>query len=49
MLDETFNKMGTSNTVATMKYLQELGLQVLLASPEENFGILMLSSTASSS
>lgn len=40
MLDEAFDKMDTSNIVATMKYLQELGLQVLLASPGENLGIL---------
>ncbi|WP_110947766.1 SbcC/MukB-like Walker B domain-containing protein [Pseudomonas bohemica] len=40
MLDEAFDKMDPSNTVATMKYLQELGLQVLLASPGENLGIL---------
>lgn len=40
MLDEAFDKMDTSNIVATMKYLQELGLQVLLACPGENLGIL---------
>lgn len=40
MLDEAFDKMDTSNIVSTMKYLQQLGLQVLLASPGENLGIL---------
>jgi chromosome segregation protein len=40
MLDEVFVKMDTSNIVATMRYLQELGLQVLLASPGENLPIL---------
>jgi chromosome segregation protein len=40
LLDEAFDKMDTSNMVATMKYLQELGLQVLLASPGENLGTL---------
>lgn len=40
MLDEAFDKMDTSNIVATMKYLQELGLQVLMASPGENLGTL---------
>ncbi|NMX66205.1 hypothetical protein HBO15_02505 [Pseudomonas sp. WS 5111] len=40
MLDEAFDKMDTSNIVATMKYLQELDLQVLLASPGENLGVL---------
>ncbi|WP_316250951.1 SbcC/MukB-like Walker B domain-containing protein [Pseudomonas viridiflava] len=41
MLDEAFDKMDTSNIVATMKYLQELGLQVLLASREKTSGSSM--------
>ncbi|HHH9110726.1 TPA: SbcC/MukB-like Walker B domain-containing protein [Pseudomonas aeruginosa] len=40
LLDEAFDKMDASNIVATMKYLQELGLQVLMASPGENLGTL---------
>ena len=34
LLDEAFDKMDTPNIVATMRYLEKLGLQVLLASPE---------------
>ncbi len=40
LLDEAFDKMDPSNIVATMKYLDELGLQVLMASPGENLGTL---------
>ncbi len=40
LLDEAFDKMDTPNIVATMRYLQKLGLQVLLASPGENLPTL---------
>jgi hypothetical protein len=40
LLDEAFNKMDLTNIIATMRYLEELGLQVLLASPGENQPIL---------
>lgn len=40
LLDEAFDKMDVSNLTATMRYLEELGLQVLLASPGENQGAL---------
>lgn len=40
MFDEAFSKMDPSNIIASMRYLQDLGLQVLLASPGENLGIL---------
>lgn len=40
LLDEAFNKMDLNNIVATMRYLEELGLQVFMASPGENQGIL---------
>ncbi|WP_153114985.1 SbcC/MukB-like Walker B domain-containing protein [Rhodocyclus tenuis] len=40
LLDEAFNKMDPTNIIATMRYLEELGLQVLMASPGENLGIL---------
>lgn len=40
LLDEAFNKMDMTNIVATMRYLEELGLQVLMATPGENLGIL---------
>lgn len=40
LLDEAFDKMDTPNIVATMRYLEELGLQVLLASPGENLPTL---------
>ncbi|MBP6559565.1 MAG: hypothetical protein KA212_04650, partial [Burkholderiaceae bacterium] len=40
LLDEAFDKMDPSNIVATMRYLEKLGLQVLLASPGENLPTL---------
>jgi len=40
LLDEAFNKMDPANTVATMRYLEQLGLQVFMASPGENLGTL---------
>ncbi|MFJ7567750.1 SbcC/MukB-like Walker B domain-containing protein [Herminiimonas sp. NPDC097707] len=40
LLDEAFNKMDITNIMATMRYLEDLGLQVVLASPGENLGIL---------
>lgn len=40
LLDEAFNKMDPTNIIATMRYLEELGLQVFMASPGENLGIL---------
>lgn len=40
LLDEAFNKMDLTNIVATMRYLEQLGLQVFMASPGENLGIL---------
>lgn len=40
LLDEAFNKMDITNITATMRYLEDLGLQVVLASPGENLGIL---------
>lgn len=40
LLDEAFNKMDVTNIVATMRYLEDLGLQVFMASPGENLGTL---------
>lgn len=40
LLDEAFNKMDMTNIIATMRYLEELGLQVFMASPGENLGTL---------
>lgn len=40
LLDEAFDKMDAPNIVATMRYLEKLGLQVLLASPGENLPTL---------
>lgn len=40
VLDEVFNKMDIANIVASMRYLESLGLQVLMASPGENLGTL---------
>lgn len=40
LLDEAFNKMDPTNITATMRYLQDLGLQVFMASPGENQGVL---------
>jgi len=40
LLDEAFNKMDTANIIATMRYLEQLGLQVFMASPGDNLGTL---------
>lgn len=40
LLDEAFNKMDLTNIIATMRYLEDLGLQLVMASPGENVGIL---------
>jgi len=40
VLDEVFNKMDLANIVASMRYLESLGMQVLMASPGENLGAL---------
>jgi uncharacterized protein YPO0396 len=40
LLDEAFNKMDMGNIIATMRYLEDLGLQILMASPGENLGTL---------
>ncbi|MBR8380491.1 AAA family ATPase [Burkholderia cenocepacia] len=40
LLDEAFHRMDQTNITATMRYFEDLGLQVLLASPGENLGIL---------
>ena len=40
LLDEAFNKMDPTNIIATMRYLEDLGLQVFMASPGENLGML---------
>lgn len=40
LLDEAFNKMDAGNILATMRYLEAIGLQVFLASPGENQGTL---------
>lgn len=40
LLDEAFNKMDMGNIIAAMRYLEELGLQVVMASPGENLGTL---------
>jgi chromosome segregation protein len=40
LLDEAFDKMDMTNIIATMRYLEQLGLQVLMASPGENLSIL---------
>lgn len=38
LLDETFNKMDAANIVATMRYLEQIGLQLFMASPGDNLG-----------
>lgn len=40
LLDEAFNKMDIRNIIATMRYLESLGLQIFLASPGENLATL---------
>lgn len=41
VIDEAFIKMDPRNMVATMRYFEELGLQVLMASTGEALGTLM--------
>lgn len=40
LIDEAFDKMSMNNLVATMRYFEDLGLQIVLASPGENKGAL---------
>lgn len=40
LLDEAFDKMDMTNIIATMRYLDQLGLQILMASPGENLATL---------
>ena len=40
LLDEAFNRMDMNNIIATMRYLEDIGLQVFLVSPGENLGTL---------
>lgn len=40
LIDEAFNKMDPTNITATMRYLEDLGLQLFMASPGENQGTL---------
>lgn len=40
LIDEAFIKMDMTNIIATMRYLEQLGLQVFMASPGENQGTL---------
>lgn len=40
LLDEAFNKMDANNAIAAMRYLEQLNLQVFLASPGEHMGAL---------
>jgi len=40
VIDEVFNKMDPTNITATMRYLEDLGLQLFMASPGENQGTL---------
>jgi chromosome segregation protein len=40
MLDEVFVKMDMSNIIATMRYFDQLGLQVLMSGPGDNQALL---------
>ena len=40
LLDEAFNKMDPTKIAATMRYFEDLGVEVFMASPGENEGIL---------
>src|SRR5262249_36241255 len=40
LLDEAFNKMDMGNTIATMRYLEDLGMQVVMTSQGDNVGTL---------
>jgi len=38
VFDEAFSKLDLQNTVSALGFLDELGLQVLLAAPDEKYG-----------
>ena len=40
LIDEAFSKMGLTNVIATIQYLEQLNLQIFLASPGEHIGTL---------
>jgi chromosome segregation protein len=40
LLDEAFDKMDDTNTISTLRYLEDLGLQVVLAGPGKDIGVL---------
>lgn len=40
VFDEAFSKLDVQNTVNALGFLDELGLQVLLAAPDEKYGIM---------
>jgi uncharacterized protein YPO0396 len=40
LLDEAFDKMDDTNTIATLRYLEQLGLQVVMAGPGKDIGVL---------
>lgn len=40
VFDEAFSKLDVQNTVSALGFLDELGLQVLLAAPDEKYGLM---------
>ncbi|WNV03148.1 SbcC/MukB-like Walker B domain-containing protein [Candidatus Methylospira mobilis] len=40
VFDEAFSKLDVQNTVSALGFLDELGLQVILAAPDEKYGLM---------
>ena len=40
VFDEAFSKLDVQNSVSALGFLDELGLQVLLAAPDEKYGLM---------
>jgi uncharacterized protein YPO0396 len=40
VFDEAFSKLDVQNTVSALGFLEELGLQVILAAPDEKYGLM---------
>jgi len=40
VFDEAFSKLDVQNTVSALGFLDELGLQIILAAPDEKYGLM---------
>ena len=41
LFDEAFSKMDTARTASALKFMRDIGLQVLLATPPDKSGALL--------